>query len=80
MNISIFQVWDACSDGQITFDASTALDAASDMGYIIENSVISVALTKQLGILEPRVQVMYGTRVKNLRFPELPIEIVSNKL
>ena len=48
------------------------------MGYIIENDVISAALQKQLHILQPRVDVMYKTKLKDIRFPQLPLEIVRN--
>ncbi|CAJ0940806.1 unnamed protein product [Ranitomeya imitator] len=38
------QVWDACSDALITFDN----EGMANMGYIVENDVITSALTRQL--------------------------------
>lgn len=65
-----FQVWDACSDALISFDASKSLEDPLDMGYIVENSVVTEALKKQLKLLESRVKVTYGARLKSLKLPQ----------
>ncbi|XP_069806941.1 ubiquinone biosynthesis monooxygenase COQ6, mitochondrial [Dendropsophus ebraccatus] len=52
------QVWDACSDALITFDK----EGMEDVGYIIENDVITTALTHQLDAMPGHVEVRYRSR------------------
>lgn len=59
------QVWDACSDALITFDK----EGLEDMGYIIENDVITAALTKQLDAMADRIEVLYRNRAVNYTWP-----------
>ncbi|KAG9481650.1 hypothetical protein GDO78_010738, partial [Eleutherodactylus coqui] len=59
------QVWDACSDALITFDK----EGMEDMGYIIENDVITAALTCQLDALSDRVKVLYRSRAVGYTWP-----------
>ncbi|XP_040189661.1 ubiquinone biosynthesis monooxygenase COQ6, mitochondrial [Rana temporaria] len=59
------QVWDACSDALITFDK----EGLEDMGYIIENDVITAALTKQLDAMADRIEVLYRSRAVNYTWP-----------
>ncbi|KAM5129711.1 ubiquinone biosynthesis monooxygenase COQ6, mitochondrial [Mantella aurantiaca] len=59
------QVWDACSDALITFDK----DGLEDMGYIIENDVITAALTKQLDAMSDRIDVLYRSRAVEYTWP-----------
>ncbi|XP_068110463.1 ubiquinone biosynthesis monooxygenase COQ6, mitochondrial isoform X2 [Hyperolius riggenbachi] len=59
------QVWDACSDALITFDK----EGLEDMGYIIENDVITAALTKQLNAMSDRIEVLYRSRAVANRWP-----------
>lgn len=46
------------------------------MGYIIENSVTLEALRKQLKMLQSRVKVLYGTKLKILTLPDLTRDMV----
>ncbi|PIO30322.1 Ubiquinone biosynthesis monooxygenase COQ6, mitochondrial [Aquarana catesbeiana] len=59
------QVWDACSDALITFDK----EGLEDMGYIVENDVITAALTKQLDAMADRIEVLYRSRAVNYTWP-----------
>ncbi|XP_063804406.1 ubiquinone biosynthesis monooxygenase COQ6, mitochondrial [Pseudophryne corroboree] len=59
------QVWDACSDALITFDK----EGMEEMGYIIENDVITAALTRQLDSLSERVEVLYRSRAVGYTWP-----------
>ncbi|XP_072284373.1 ubiquinone biosynthesis monooxygenase COQ6, mitochondrial [Pyxicephalus adspersus] len=59
------QVWDACSDAIITFDK----EGLEDIGYIIENDVITAALTKQLDTMSDRIDVLYRSRAINYTWP-----------
>ncbi|CAI9567203.1 unnamed protein product [Staurois parvus] len=59
------QVWDACSDALITFDK----EGLEDMGYIIENDVITAALTKQMDAMTDRIEVLYRSRAVNYTWP-----------
>lgn len=58
-------VWDACSDALITFDK----EGLDDMGYIVENDVITAALTKQLDAMSDRIEVLYRSRAVNYTWP-----------
>lgn len=65
-------IWDACSDAHISFDPSfVESDSSKDMGYIIENSVTLEALRRQLKMLQSRVKVLHGTKLKMLTLPDL---------
>ena len=46
------------------------------MGYIIENSVTLEALRKQLKMLQSRVKVLHGTKLKMLTLPDLARDMV----
>ena len=46
------------------------------MGYIIENSVTLEALRKQLKMLQSRVKVLYGAKLKTLTLPDLTRDMV----
>ncbi|KAJ1104553.1 hypothetical protein NDU88_001963 [Pleurodeles waltl] len=59
------QVWDACSDALITFDA----DGLEDMGYIVENDVIVAALNRQLDSLAGHIEVSYRCRAVGYTWP-----------
>ncbi|KAG8562171.1 hypothetical protein GDO81_015610 [Engystomops pustulosus] len=59
------QVWDACSDALITFDK----EGMEDMGYIIENDVITTALTSQLDAMSEHVKVLYRSRAVGYTWP-----------
>lgn len=59
------QVWDACSDALITFDK----EGMEDMGYIVENDVITAALTRQLDAMTDRVEVLYRSRAVGYTWP-----------
>ncbi|XP_075050691.1 ubiquinone biosynthesis monooxygenase COQ6, mitochondrial [Mixophyes fleayi] len=59
------QVWDACSDALITFDK----EGMEDIGYIIENDVITATLTQQLDSLSERVEVLYRSRAVGYTWP-----------
>ena len=74
-----FQVWDACSDAHISFDPSREFgDSSSDMGYIVENPVTITALRKQLKVLDSRVDVFYGTKLKRLTLPDSTRDMVGS--
>ncbi|KAK6307250.1 hypothetical protein J4Q44_G00223980 [Coregonus suidteri] len=60
-------VWDACSDGLITFDKENLQD---EMAYIVENDIIVAALTKQLENLSDQVRVQYKTKVVTYTWPK----------
>ena len=73
----IFQVWDACSDAHISFDPPRELgDSSTDMGFIVENPVTIAALRKQLKVLDSRVKVLHGTKLKQLTLPDLTRDMV----
>ncbi|KAM9294213.1 ubiquinone biosynthesis monooxygenase COQ6, mitochondrial [Gastrophryne carolinensis] len=59
------QVWDACSDSLITFDK----DSLEDMGYIVENDIITAALTRQLDAMSDCIEVMYRSRARAFTWP-----------
>ncbi|XP_073442813.1 ubiquinone biosynthesis monooxygenase COQ6, mitochondrial isoform X2 [Dendrobates tinctorius] len=59
------QVWDACSDALITFDN----EGMADMGYIVENDVITSALTRQLDTMSDSVEVQYRSRAVRCTWP-----------
>ncbi|KAM4013074.1 ubiquinone biosynthesis monooxygenase COQ6, mitochondrial [Anomaloglossus baeobatrachus] len=59
------QVWDACSDALITFDN----EGMVDMGHIIENDVITSALTRQLDAMSGVVEVQYRSRAVGYTWP-----------
>ncbi|XP_056409686.1 LOW QUALITY PROTEIN: ubiquinone biosynthesis monooxygenase COQ6, mitochondrial [Hyla sarda] len=59
------QVWDACSDSLITFDK----EGMEDIGYIIENNVITTALTGQLDAMSEHVEVLYRSRAVGYTWP-----------
>lgn len=40
------------------------------MGYIVENPVTIAALRKQLKVLDSRVDVFHGTKLKKLTLPD----------
>ncbi|XP_031550117.1 ubiquinone biosynthesis monooxygenase COQ6, mitochondrial-like [Actinia tenebrosa] len=63
-------VWDACGDGHIAFDTSQDVSSKTEMAYIIENSVITAALDKQLKQLDQNVEVKYNARIKNVIPPD----------
>lgn len=66
------QVWDACSDAHISFDPSREIgDSSPDMGFIVENPVTIAALRKQLKVLDSRVKVLHGTKLKRLTLPDI---------
>ena len=63
------QVWDACGDGYLTFEASTDLQNAVNMGYIVENNVLITALEMELEKLKSSVDVLYKKKLKKCRIP-----------
>ncbi|XP_062914615.1 ubiquinone biosynthesis monooxygenase COQ6, mitochondrial [Mobula hypostoma] len=69
------QVWDECSDAMITFDK---VDLSEDMGFIVENDVILMALSKQLAATADRVHVLYRSRAVKYTWPE-PHQLPGSK-
>ena len=47
------------------------------MGYIVENPVTIAALRKQLKVLDSRVDVFYGTKLKKLTLPDSTRDMVG---
>ena len=75
--LPFFQVWDACSDARISFDPSRKFhDTCLDMGFIVENPVTIAAVRKQLKVLDSRVKVFYGAKLKKLNLPDLARDMV----
>lgn len=70
-------MWDACGDGHIAFDTSQDVSNTTEMAYIIENSVITAALNKQLKQLDQNVEVRYNSRIKNIVPPDPVWNMVS---
>ena len=50
------------------------------MGFIVENPVTIAALRKQLKVLDSRVKVFYGTKLKKLSLPDIARDLVSSSL
>lgn len=69
------QVWDECSDAMITFDKADLLE---DMGFVVENDVVLMALSKQLAAAADRVDVMYRSRVVKYTWPD-PYQVPDTK-
>ncbi|XP_015778771.1 PREDICTED: ubiquinone biosynthesis monooxygenase COQ6, mitochondrial-like [Acropora digitifera] len=75
------QVWDACSDAYISFDPSKEFGNSSlDIGYIVENPVTIAALQKQLEELDSRVNIFYGTKLKNLILPSIARDLDAEEV
>ncbi|XP_068682933.1 ubiquinone biosynthesis monooxygenase COQ6, mitochondrial-like isoform X1 [Montipora foliosa] len=75
------QVWDGCSDAHITFDPLREFgDSSLDMGFIVENPVTIAALRKQLKVLESRVKVFYGTKLKKLSLPDIARDLDAEEV
>lgn len=79
-NLNTFvQVWDACSDGLISFDKN---NMSEDLCRITENDLIVSALTQVLQTeLKSLISVRYDTKIKSCIFPSsyTEDEINSNK-
>ncbi|XP_028398710.1 ubiquinone biosynthesis monooxygenase COQ6, mitochondrial-like [Dendronephthya gigantea] len=63
------QVWDACGDGYLTFEASDDLEQAINMAYLVENNVLITALEMELENLRSNVDVLYQTKMNTFRIP-----------
>lgn len=65
--ISIFQVWEACSDAMITFSHD---DMAEDIAYIVENDVLLAAVNKEVKELTENLTVMHESKIKGYELPQ----------
>lgn len=55
------QVWDACSDAQITFNYD---DLAENISWIVENDVLLASVYRQLETVKS-VEIRYGARMES---------------
>ncbi|XP_060572224.1 ubiquinone biosynthesis monooxygenase COQ6, mitochondrial-like [Ruditapes philippinarum] len=69
------QVWESCSNSLITFNQENMAD---ELAYVAENDVIQEALTRRLDTLQGRVEVMYKTRVDDIKIPGVSKDMDSN--
>ncbi|KAK3723604.1 hypothetical protein QZH41_019319 [Actinostola sp. cb2023] len=63
-------VWDACGDGHIAFDTCQDVSSTTDMAYVVENSVITAALNKQLLKLDQNIEIMHDARISKIISPD----------
>ena len=62
----ILQVWESASDSLITFNNP---DLQADLACIVENDVLTHAITRQLNTCDNHVEVRYDSRVKDYIMP-----------
>jgi 2-polyprenyl-6-methoxyphenol hydroxylase-like FAD-dependent oxidoreductase len=51
---------------------------ADELAYVAENDVIQEALTRRLDTLQDRVEVMYKTRVDDIKIPGVSKDMDTN--
>lgn len=61
------QVWESCSDSLLTFNQP---DLSLELAHVVENDVLLSSLTDSLKEC-PQVEVLYGTKVKNIDIPKV---------
>jgi ubiquinone biosynthesis monooxygenase Coq6 len=65
--ISVFQVWEACSDAMITFSHD---DMAEDIAYIVENDVLLAAVNREVRELTGNLTVIHQAKIKGYELPQ----------
>lgn len=74
--ISLWQIWDACSDAMITFNEDYLYE---ELAYIVENDLLLHAVNKQLSQKE-NVTVIYNSKVTDVKLPNISEEYAAIQL